>query len=165
MKHRSWLGRRTLDIVQELRFSWLWLWRMSSSWMWLRVALVRTDVSGERIASVIRVIWIGELGATLTVTSNRSILLMKAISSSEMSVFIRVTRHHTPEDGIPRYTLFSAWSKFDLGYVSKRDCISLRCRYTWISLLFFNANCVGQCQAYLLWITVTYLQGILCTQQ
>jgi hypothetical protein len=38
-----------------------------------RVDLVRTDVSEERIAAVIRVIIIGELG-TLAVTSNRSTL-------------------------------------------------------------------------------------------
>jgi hypothetical protein len=39
-----------------------------------RVALVRTDVSVERIASIIRVTKIGELGTTLAVTSNRSTL-------------------------------------------------------------------------------------------
>jgi hypothetical protein len=37
-----------------------------------RVALVRTDVSEEIIASITRVIRIGELGTTLEVTSNRS---------------------------------------------------------------------------------------------
>jgi hypothetical protein len=36
-----------------------------------RVALVRTDVSEELNASFIRVTRIGELGATLAVTSNR----------------------------------------------------------------------------------------------
>jgi hypothetical protein len=36
------------------------------------LALVRTDVSEERIASIIRVTRIGELGTTLAVTSNRS---------------------------------------------------------------------------------------------
>jgi hypothetical protein len=35
-----------------------------------RVALVRTDVSDELSASIIRVTRIGELGTTLTVTSN-----------------------------------------------------------------------------------------------
>jgi hypothetical protein len=43
---------------------------MPSSRMWHRVALVRTDVSVEPIASVIRVNRISELGATLAVTSN-----------------------------------------------------------------------------------------------
>jgi hypothetical protein len=36
------------------------------------VALVRTDVSEKRIASIIRVIRIVEIGTTLAVTSNRS---------------------------------------------------------------------------------------------
>jgi hypothetical protein len=38
------------------------------------VALVRTDVSEEFSASIIRVIRIGELGTTLALTSNRSTL-------------------------------------------------------------------------------------------
>jgi hypothetical protein len=36
-----------------------------------RVALVKTDVSEERSASLIKVTRIGELGTTLAVTSNR----------------------------------------------------------------------------------------------
>jgi N-acetylglutamate synthase-like GNAT family acetyltransferase len=53
------------------------------------VALVTTDVSEERIASIIRVTRIGELG-TLAVTINRSspilvTLMMEAIHSSEAS--------------------------------------------------------------------------------
>jgi hypothetical protein len=39
-----------------------------------RVALVRTDVSQELSASIIRVTRIGELGTTLVVTSNRLML-------------------------------------------------------------------------------------------
>jgi hypothetical protein len=51
------------------------LWRiqslgMASSRMLRRVALVRTDVSDERNAPIIRVTWIIELG-TLAVTTNR----------------------------------------------------------------------------------------------
>jgi hypothetical protein len=38
------------------------VWRIPSSWMWCRVTLVRTDVSEERIASIIRVKRISELG-------------------------------------------------------------------------------------------------------
>jgi hypothetical protein len=38
------------------------------------VALVRTDVSEERISSMIRVTRIGDLGATLAVSSNRNTL-------------------------------------------------------------------------------------------
>jgi demethoxyubiquinone hydroxylase (CLK1/Coq7/Cat5 family) len=43
---------------------------MPSSEMLHRVALVITDVSEELIASIIRVSRIGELGATLALTSN-----------------------------------------------------------------------------------------------
>jgi hypothetical protein len=46
-------------------------WRITSSWMFRRVALVRTDASKERSAYCIRVTRIGELGTTLAVTSNR----------------------------------------------------------------------------------------------
>jgi hypothetical protein len=49
---------------------------MSSSGMLRRVALVRTDVSEELSASIIRVTTIGELGKTLAVTSNRRMLLV-----------------------------------------------------------------------------------------
>jgi hypothetical protein len=45
---------------------------MPSSCMLRRVALVRTEVSEERIASIIRVTRINELGTTLAVVSNRS---------------------------------------------------------------------------------------------
>jgi hypothetical protein len=63
-----------------------------------RIALVRTYVSEERIASIIRVTSIGELGRTLEVTSN----LLKAIRSSETSVPTNATRRHIQEDGILR---------------------------------------------------------------
>jgi hypothetical protein len=47
---------------------------MVSSGMVRRVALVRTDVSEELSASIIRVTRIGELGKALAVTSNRRTL-------------------------------------------------------------------------------------------
>jgi hypothetical protein len=43
--------------------------------MLLRVALVRTDVSEELSAIIIRVTRIGDLGTTLAVTSNRRVCI------------------------------------------------------------------------------------------
>jgi hypothetical protein len=54
-----------------------------------RVALVRTDVSEELSASIIRVTRIGELGTTLAVSSNRRRLLVTA------ALFL-VHRFHSP---------------------------------------------------------------------
>jgi hypothetical protein len=70
------------------------------------VALVRTDVTDERIAFIIRVKR-SELGTALTVTINRSTiriytftLMMEAMRSSETSVLARATRRHIPKGGI-----------------------------------------------------------------
>jgi hypothetical protein len=89
---------------------------MASSGMLRRVALVRTDVSEELSASIIRVTRIGELGTTLARTSNRRTLqrntnvipsspilitlMMEALSSAETSVLTRATRRSIPEDAI-----------------------------------------------------------------
>jgi hypothetical protein len=50
------------------------VWRMASSGMSRHVALVRTYISEELSASIIRVTRIGELGTTFAVTSNRHTL-------------------------------------------------------------------------------------------
>jgi hypothetical protein len=86
-----------------------------------RVALVRTDVTEERIASIIRVTRIGELGTSAT--SNRRTLrryknkqitandvpsspilftlMMEAIRFSDTSSPIRATQRNIQEEGIP----------------------------------------------------------------
>jgi hypothetical protein len=50
------------------------IWRMTSSEMLHRVALVGTDVSEELSSSIIRVTKIGEQRTTLAVTNNRRTL-------------------------------------------------------------------------------------------
>jgi hypothetical protein len=65
---------------------------MLSSGMFRSVALVRTDVSEEHIASIIRVTRFSELGTTLAVTSNRrSVCQLLVIANVVPSLPILVT--------------------------------------------------------------------------
>jgi hypothetical protein len=54
---------------------------MLSSGIWRLVALVWTDVSGERIASIIRMTGVSDLGTTVAITSNRSVLQLLVIAN------------------------------------------------------------------------------------
>jgi hypothetical protein len=63
-----------VNAMYDLRFSRRWLWWMPSSWILLCEALVRADVSEERIVSLIWVTRVGDLGIVLTVTSNKHTL-------------------------------------------------------------------------------------------
>jgi hypothetical protein len=58
---------------------------MASSGMLRRVALVRTDVSEELSASVIKVTRIGALRTTLAATSNRRTLWLQRASVASCS--------------------------------------------------------------------------------
>jgi hypothetical protein len=60
-----------------------------------RVTLVKTDVWGERIASIIRVTEIGKLKTMLTVTSNRSML-----RRNTSQLLTRATQRNISEVGI-----------------------------------------------------------------
>jgi hypothetical protein len=58
---------------------------MASYGMLRHVALVRTNVSEERIASFIRMTIIGELGTTLAVTSNSLGISLQRVSVASYS--------------------------------------------------------------------------------
>jgi hypothetical protein len=107
---------------EDLSFSRRLLRRMPSYGIFCRVALVRTDVSEQRIAPIKKVTRFGELITTLAVTSNRSsvhqllvmlvtanvvpsslifvTVMMEALRSSETSAPSRATRRNIPENGI-----------------------------------------------------------------
>jgi hypothetical protein len=71
-----------------------------------RVALVRTDVSEEIFAFIIRVTKIGELGTMLAVTSNR-----RTLPSCELSVNIPeyTILHSHRRENLKTYIALTGW--------------------------------------------------------
>jgi hypothetical protein len=68
-----------------------WLGSMVSSEMLRRVTLVKTDVSEELSASIIRVTRIGKLGTMLAVTSNRGTLRRNTLFVACVSWLLQLT--------------------------------------------------------------------------
>jgi hypothetical protein len=115
------------------------------------VALVRTGVSEEHIASIIRVTRIGELGVflrsllrllvTADVLSSPIFvtLMMEAVCSTETLVLTRATRSHITEDGIRhshRHENLKSYKKYiveswisDKQWNRRTHCIHNTCRY------------------------------------
>jgi hypothetical protein len=89
--------------------TWRGPWRMASSGMLRRVALVRIDVSEELSASSYHLVVLCSVHRLLVTASFvpsspiLDILMKEALSSSETSVLTRTTRCNTPEDTILQY--------------------------------------------------------------
>jgi hypothetical protein len=105
--------------------------------MLLSVILVRTDVSEERIASIIRVIRIGLLGTTLAVNSTWNALRRNTIRMLYFTTLHYITLYHT----IPYYTILYHTIPYYtiLYYTIPYYSILFLCSFL---RLLFNANVV-----------------------
>jgi hypothetical protein len=74
--------------------------RMPSSGMWHRVAVVRTDVSEERIASIIKALQLLDTANDVPSSLIDFTLMMEVISSTETFVLTKATRRYIPKYGI-----------------------------------------------------------------
>jgi hypothetical protein len=81
---------------------------MPSSVLLRRVGLIRTNISGGRIASIIRVTRIGELGISSAVTSNRRAPKMEVMRSYGTSDILRATRCKIPRGGVLYHLIIEA---------------------------------------------------------
>jgi hypothetical protein len=110
---------------------------MSPSGMLRRVALVRTDVSEERITSIIRVTRIGELGTTLAVTSNRSTLRRNNVLNSAIVVTLMM------EAGLCSGNLVFP-VRYELGfYIPEDGVLHCHCRKNFKSYFVLNYLSTG----------------------
>jgi hypothetical protein len=76
------------------------------------VALVRTEISEERVASIIGATIIGDLGTTLPVTSNRSTLRKSNSININISIFRNVLQLLVTVNVIPSSLMLSMYLVF-----------------------------------------------------
>jgi hypothetical protein len=82
-----------------------WLWRIASSGMLRRAALVQTDVSEELSASFIKMTRISELGTRLAVTSNwRTLRINKKWLVRDVQPLRSFPAFHVTQNFIPSFT-------------------------------------------------------------
>jgi hypothetical protein len=83
---------------------------MASSGMLRRVALLRTGVSEERSASLIRVTKIGELGTTLALTSKRRTL--RRNTWLQLALFLVRRSYHHDEGGAKYFRNVGSYNSY-----------------------------------------------------